>query len=183
MAQAHVRQSGQCVDRNQLPVRLPGAGLLLAGQCLEVRARWHRTLAPITGFTGGGLLGPGFGLAIDADDNAWMKSFAGKNNLALFDKNGKPLSPPEGANDAAIERVNQKLPDGKEWLANAELVARQLKSFLDGTGDVPHITRHMRLPSFKYAGRDPYMWAEATVSLPPPEVAAASPISSRPPHI
>jgi hypothetical protein len=26
------------------------------------------------------------------------------------------------ANDAAIEYVNQKLPDGKKWLAGAELV-------------------------------------------------------------
>ena len=51
-----------------------------------------------TGFTGGGLLGPGFGLAIDAKDNAWMTSFAGNNNVALFDHKGKPLSPPEGWN-------------------------------------------------------------------------------------
>jgi NADH dehydrogenase/NADH:ubiquinone oxidoreductase subunit G len=62
------------------------------------------------------------------------------------------------ANDAVIERVNQKLPDGKEWLANAELVARQLKSFFDGTGDIPRITKHMRLPAFQYAGLDPYTW-------------------------
>jgi alkylation response protein AidB-like acyl-CoA dehydrogenase len=62
------------------------------------------------------------------------------------------------ANDAAIERVNQKLPDGKKWLANAELVARQLKSFFDGTGDVTRITKHMRLPAFQHAGLDPYTW-------------------------
>src|SRR5262249_564044 len=37
-----------------------------------------------------------------------------------------------GAND----RVSQKLPHGKKWLANTELVARQPKSFFDGTGDV-----------------------------------------------
>jgi hypothetical protein len=56
-----------------------------------------KPLSPVlTGFTGGGLLGPGFGLAIDANDNAWMTSFAGNNNVVLFDKNGKPLSPPEG---------------------------------------------------------------------------------------
>jgi hypothetical protein len=36
------------------------------------------------------------------------------------------------ANDPAIERVNQKLPDGAKWLSNAELVARQLSNFLDG---------------------------------------------------
>lgn len=56
-----------------------------------------KPLSPaLTGFTGGGLLGPGFGLAIDANDNAWLTSFAGNNNIVLFDKNGKPLSPPEG---------------------------------------------------------------------------------------
>jgi len=62
------------------------------------------------------------------------------------------------ANDAAIERVNQKLPDGKKWLAYAELVARGLKSFCDGTADIPRIAQHMRLPAFKYAGLDPYAW-------------------------
>jgi hypothetical protein len=37
-----------------------------------------KPLSPaLTGFTGGGLLGPGFGLAIDANDNAWLTSFAG----------------------------------------------------------------------------------------------------------
>jgi hypothetical protein len=62
------------------------------------------------------------------------------------------------ASDAVIERVNQKLPDGKKWLANAELVTRQLESFFDGTGDVPRITKHMRLPAFQYAGLNPYTW-------------------------
>jgi chromosome segregation ATPase len=60
------------------------------------------------------------------------------------------------ANDAAIDRVNQKLPDGKKWLASAELVARQLKSFFDGTAGIPRIAKHMRLPAFKYTGLDPY---------------------------
>ena len=50
----------------------------------------------VTGFTGGGLLGPGFGLAIDAHDNAWTTSFAGNNTISLFDSSGKPLSPPRG---------------------------------------------------------------------------------------
>ena len=62
------------------------------------------------------------------------------------------------ANDAVLERVNQKLPDGKKWLANAELIARQLSSFFDGTADVPRIANHMRLPAFRYAPLDPYTW-------------------------
>ena len=49
------------------------------------------------GFSGGGLAGPGFGLAVDAQDNAWVTSFTGQN-ISKFDKSGKPLSPPEGWN-------------------------------------------------------------------------------------
>jgi hypothetical protein len=40
----------------------------------------------------------------------------------------------------------------KKWLANAELVARQLKSFFDGTGDIPRIIRHMPASSEAYSG-------------------------------
>ena len=49
------------------------------------------------GFRGGGLAGPGFGLTLDAQDNVWVNSFTGQN-ITKFDKNGKPLSPPEGWN-------------------------------------------------------------------------------------
>ncbi len=49
------------------------------------------------GFRGGGIAGPGFGLTLDAQDNAWPTSFSGQN-ITKFDKNGKPLSPPEGWN-------------------------------------------------------------------------------------
>ena len=53
-------------------------------------------LAPL-GFSGGGLAGPGFGLTLDAQDNAWVTSFTGQN-ISKFDKSGNPLSPPEGWN-------------------------------------------------------------------------------------
>ncbi len=49
------------------------------------------------GFRGGGIAGPGFGLTLDAQDNAWATSFTGQN-ITKFDKNGKPVSPPEGWN-------------------------------------------------------------------------------------
>ena len=42
-------------------------------------------------------MGPGFGTSIDADDNVWITSMDGAS-ISLFDKNGKPLSPPEGYN-------------------------------------------------------------------------------------
>ncbi len=55
-----------------------------------------KALSPITtGFTGGGMEGGTFGLAVDAKDNAWFSNY-GSKSIAVFDKNGRPLSPPEG---------------------------------------------------------------------------------------
>ncbi len=51
----------------------------------------------LRGFTGGGIGGPGFGLALDADDNVWVTSFQNKT-ISKFDNTGKPLSPPTGWN-------------------------------------------------------------------------------------
>jgi streptogramin lyase len=49
-----------------------------------------------TGFRGGGIDGPGFGIAISADDKVWATSLAGKN-ISVFDrKTGQPLSPETG---------------------------------------------------------------------------------------
>ena len=57
-----------------------------------------KPLSPaLTGFTGGGIFGPGFGLTLDAHDNVWVTSFQGQT-ISLFDNTGKPLSPPEGWN-------------------------------------------------------------------------------------
>ncbi len=36
-----------------------------------------------------------FGAAVDAEDNVWFGTYGGKS-IAVFDKNGKPLTPPEG---------------------------------------------------------------------------------------
>jgi hypothetical protein len=55
-----------------------------------------KPLSPITtGFTGGGMLGGSFGAAVDAKDNAWFSTYGGKS-IAVFDKDGRPLTPPEG---------------------------------------------------------------------------------------
>jgi streptogramin lyase len=42
---------------------------------------------------GGGIGGPGFGTAIDAQDNVWFTSYAGKS-ISKLDKNGNYLTPP-----------------------------------------------------------------------------------------
>jgi hypothetical protein len=77
-----------------------------------------RPLSPMTtGFTGGGLLGPGFGTAIDANDRVWMDSTSGQT-ISLFDNTGKPLSPPEGYNFGGKLRTMQGIivtPNGDVW--------------------------------------------------------------------
>jgi len=58
-----------------------------------------RPLSPMTfGYRGGGIDGPGFGIAISADDKVWATSLAGKS-ISVFDRiSGKPLSPETGYN-------------------------------------------------------------------------------------
>ena len=36
-----------------------------------------------------------FGAAVDSHDNVWLTSY-GSKTISVFDKNGKPLTPPEG---------------------------------------------------------------------------------------
>jgi hypothetical protein len=77
-----------------------------------------KPLSPMTtGFTGGGLLGPEFGTAVDANDRVWVNSTSGQT-ISLFDKNGKPLSPPEGYNFGGKLSTMQGiivLPNGDVW--------------------------------------------------------------------
>src|SRR5215831_5069101 len=57
-----------------------------------------KPLSPITtGFTGGGMEGGTFGTAVDSKDNAWFTTY-GSKTIAVFAKNGKPLTPPQGIN-------------------------------------------------------------------------------------
>jgi hypothetical protein len=62
------------------------------------------------------------------------------------------------ASDAVIERINRNLPDGAKWMGGAEMIARKLRGFNDGTGNIPRITEQLRLPAFKYSGHHPYTW-------------------------
>lgn len=63
------------------------------------------------------------------------------------------------ANDRDIEGINTRArPNGSEWLRGAELVARDLRGFNDGTANVPRIIGELRLPAFEYNRHDPYTW-------------------------
>jgi len=72
-----------------------GQDTLWQGNATKFAPNGH-ALSPITtGFAGGGMQGGTFGNAVDANDNAWLASYGGKS-IAVFDKNGKPLTPPGG---------------------------------------------------------------------------------------
>ena len=75
-------------------------------------------LSPMTsGFTGGGVEGPGFGMAVAADGKVWVDSTAGKT-ISLFDNSGKAISPPEGYNFGGKLGLMQGIivaPNGDVW--------------------------------------------------------------------
>jgi len=92
-----------------------------------------RPLSPITaGFTGGGMEGGTFGAAIDAKDNAWFTNY-GSKAIAVFDKNGKPLTPSEGITFGGRLGLIQGIivtPGGDVWALGVE--KNQLIHFPNG---------------------------------------------------
>src|SRR5215471_393685 len=90
-------------------------------------------LSPITtGFTGGGMEGGTFGAAVDANDNAWFTTY-GSKAIAVFDKSGKPLTPPRGINFEGRLGLMQGIiatPNGDVWVLGIE--KRQLVQFPNG---------------------------------------------------
>ena len=82
-----------------------------------------RALSPITtGFTGGGMEGGTFGAAIDANDNAWLTNY-GSKSITVFDKTGKPLTPPEGITFGGRLGLMQGVivtPSGDVWVLGVE---------------------------------------------------------------
>jgi DNA-binding beta-propeller fold protein YncE len=80
-----------------------------------------KALSPeTTGFRGGGIEGPGFGTAVDADGGVWVTSTTGKT-ISHFDNAGKPLSPPEGYNFGGQLGEMQGIivtPTGDVWAAD-----------------------------------------------------------------
>jgi hypothetical protein len=82
-----------------------------------------KPLSPITtGFTGGGMEGGTFGAAIDAKDNAWFTNY-GSKAVAVFDKQGKALTPPEGISFGGRLGLLQGIivtPGGDVWALGVE---------------------------------------------------------------
>jgi hypothetical protein len=83
-----------------------------------------RPLSPMTvGYRGGGIDGPGFGIAISADDKVWATSLAGKT-ISAFDRHtGKPLSPETGYNfDGQLGEMQGIIttPNGDVWALDNE---------------------------------------------------------------
>jgi len=75
-----------------------------------------------TGFTGGGMEGGTFGAAVDAHDNAWLTSY-GSKSINVFDKNGKPLTPPDGITFGGRLGLMQGVlvtPSGDVWVLGIE---------------------------------------------------------------
>lgn len=88
------------------------------GGTLSQLAPNGRPLSPMTtGYTGGGVDFPGWGLTIAGDGKVWITSIGGKT-VSVFDKNGQPLSPSTGYNLngqlGGMQGVNTT-PDGDVW--------------------------------------------------------------------
>jgi len=83
-----------------------------------------RPLSPMTvGYRGGGIDGPGFGIAIGADDRVWATSLGAKN-ISVFDRaTGRPLSPESGYSFGGQLGSMQGIittPNGDVWALDNE---------------------------------------------------------------
>ena len=95
---------------------------LWQGNATKFDPNGHPLSPMTTGFAGGGMQGGTFGAAIDAHDNAWLTSYGGKS-IAVFDKSGKPLTPPEGITFGGKLGLMQGVivtPSGDVWVVGLE---------------------------------------------------------------
>ncbi len=92
-----------------------------------------KPLSPITtGFAGGGMQGGTFGAAIDLKGHVWLSSY-GSKSITVFDKDGKPLTPPDGINFGGRLGLMQGIitaPNGDVWALGVS--KRQLLHFPKG---------------------------------------------------
>lgn len=73
---------------------------------------------PITGFSGGGLDSPGWGIAFSEDDKVWLTNLIGSTISVLDRKTGAPLSPETGYDfDGKLGQMQGVLvaPNGDLW--------------------------------------------------------------------
>lgn len=85
---------------------------------------------PVTGFSGGGLDGSGFGIALDPQERVWATNFGftglfcptqpTSNSVSLFAPDGTALSPDDGFLDGPISWPQgvKSNADGDVWIAN-----------------------------------------------------------------
>jgi len=77
----------------------------------------------ITGYRGGGIDSPGWGIAFSADDKVWVTNLIGRTISVLDRKTGKPLSPETGYNfDGKLGQMQGILvaPNGDVWTVDNE---------------------------------------------------------------
>jgi streptogramin lyase len=77
----------------------------------------------ITGYSGGGIDSPGWGIAFSADDKVWVTNLIGRTISVLDRKTGKPLSPETGYNfDGKLGQMQGILvaPNGDVWTVDNE---------------------------------------------------------------
>jgi hypothetical protein len=107
---------------NNFTVGWQGKDDLWQGNATKFAPNGRPLSPPTTGFTGGGMQGGTFGAAVDAKDNAWLTSYGGKS-ITVFDKNGKPLTPPEGITfDGKLGLMQGVIvtPSGDVWVLGLE---------------------------------------------------------------
>jgi streptogramin lyase len=70
-------------------------------------------------FTGGGVSGSGWGIAVDHHGRVWLANFAG-NSVSLFSRSGRALSPPGGYTKGGYSKPQGLAVDrrGNIWVAN-----------------------------------------------------------------
>jgi DNA-binding beta-propeller fold protein YncE len=78
-----------------------------------------RPLSPRFGYQGAGILGAGFGIAIDQRSHIWVGNFAG-NNVSELDAEGRPVSDQPYTAGGTTEQVQGIAVDqaGNVWAAN-----------------------------------------------------------------
>jgi hypothetical protein len=98
---------------------------------------------------------------------AYEKAKAERDKLAAelkefypsFEKKLSDLLYRIDVNDKEIERINDRArPMGADRLLVAELAARNLEGFASKSGEVPRITKILRVPAFRFDRHDPYAW-------------------------